>query len=296
MYERRTKDLSSAILEAGSFQEAVQRLDALEINRGFLDDLSSLLFESIETSEALGRSLIARKDVYYSQGDRTQTAKVTLVRGWLSSSEVSWFLCDDKVVHISFDLIPEEVLQLIRYKAITIAGVEDAELVEAVKQKLLDAVERGADFGDFKAQVNSIFDSYGITRASSNHLQTVFRTNIFSSFSMAQLNQVEAMKDRFPMWRYVAILDDRTRPSHRQLNGRLFEVGKGPIPPIDYNCRCTAQYLHISEVESGGFSPTTWKDPEHVVKLDIRDSFEDWAAGKREDWGSGLQKWADEQL
>jgi SPP1 gp7 family putative phage head morphogenesis protein len=236
----------------------------------------------MQTGEALGRSIIVEKDRTLSIAAKFE----------IDSQE--WFICDDNTVRINFKLIPEEVLKYIREKAFTIAGVEDDELIADVKKRLEKAVADGTDFKDFKSEVNKIFDSYGVTGISSNHLQTVFRTNVYSAYSIGQFNQVMEMPDRFPMWRYFAVLDSRTRPYHRELNGRIYRVGEGPIPPIDYNCRCTAQYLHTSIIDEQSIpniprahflpppdegkynSPIKFSDKNPKIKLDIKKSFKEY--------------------
>ena len=39
--------------------------------------------------------------------------------------------------------------------------------------------------------------------------------------------------------RYTATLDSRTSPICRGLDGKLFDVGKGPVPPVHIRCRST---------------------------------------------------------
>lgn len=40
-------------------------------------------------------------------------------------------------------------------------------------------------------------------------------------------------------YQWVSTLDSRTTQQCRSLDGRVFEVGEGPMPPIHYNCRST---------------------------------------------------------
>lgn len=245
-----------------------------------------MLADAIETSEALGRSVIVRRDAELSVDSSSG-----LVVG-----SFQWFLCDDNAVRISYDLIPDDVLKYIRFKALTIAGVEDGTLLQAVKDQIERSIRDGKDFLDFKGEVNRIFESAGVTKLSHNHLQTVFRTNIFSSYSVAQLAQVDSMRDRFPVWRYVAIKDNRTRPLHRELDGRIFRVGEGPIPPIDYNCRCVAQYLHTTEVQNQGLVAQDWSGNPQVVRFNTRGAFESWVKDNQTFIKPATQAWIDDQL
>ena len=48
---------------------------------------------------------------------------------------------------------------------------------------------------------------------------------------------------RRPYWEYVAVLDSRTRPEHRALNGTVLPADdpfwKTHKPPLGFRCRCT---------------------------------------------------------
>ena len=52
-------------------------------------------------------------------------------------------------------------------------------------------------------------------------------------------------KDLYPFWKYETRHDDRVRPEHAELNGRIFRLddasSQGLYPPISWNCRCTAK-------------------------------------------------------
>lgn len=257
--------------------------------------LSDHLRASLETAEALGRSIIVEKDASLSFAAKSLPGKFIVGNHRMSVASASWFVCDDKAVRISYDLIPEDVLEYIRYKAFTIAGVEDGQLLEEVKGQIQKAIEAGTDFKDFKLQVNAIFESYGVTKVFNNHLKTVFRTNIFAAYSVAQLRQVQGMPDRFPVWRYMAIRDNRTRASHLELNDKVFKIGDGPIPPIDYNCRCTPQFMHVTEVERQGLVPEKWTKNERLQQLDIRKSFDEWVSKNEGIITPGAKKWIGDQ-
>jgi SPP1 gp7 family putative phage head morphogenesis protein len=261
-----------------------------------LKRLSDHLSASIETADAIGRSLIVQKDASFSLAAKQLPGNFIVGSRRVNVAASTWFVCDDKVVRISYDLIPENVSAYIRFKALTIAGVEDGRLLEEVKRQIQRAIAEGIDFKEFKSKVNTIFDTYGVTKVSHNHLQTVFRTNVFAAYSLGQLNQVKGMPDRFPMWRYMAIKDNRTRASHLELNEKLFKVGEGPIPPIDYGCRCTAQYVHVTEVVRGGLKAQGWTKNKKLEQLDMKKSFKAWASENQFIIPPGSKDWIQEQL
>ncbi len=90
----------------------------------------------------------------------------------------------------------------------------------------------------------------------------------------------------------------RTRPSDWAFDGTLWEIGDGPIPPIDYNCRCSAIYLHKSEVaglEPGVFNPADYIDPDTgdpVARFDNRTSFgESWTRQQQNSLSPDIRSW-----
>ena len=262
-------------------------------DKRFLKRLSSHIQDSLGTAEALGRSHI----VALNASEAAKGPRVRALRGALGmAAEGQWFICDDNAVRISWDLIPEDVLRYIRYKAVMIAGIEDGRLLDGVKEQILKAVRDGTDYDQFRSEVDRIFDSLGVTPMGNHHLQTVFRTNIFTAYSVGQLEQVRSMPAEFPLWRYNAILDARTRPTHRELNGRIFRVGEGPVPPIDYNCRCTAQYLHSLEVDREGITPEDWQGGGDMVRFDTRGAFETWVKENQNLITPGASEWVQSSI
>lgn len=254
------------MLNASSdYKTARTTLDTF-ISQTFLKQLSKQLQEAIETGESLGRSVIVEKDRVLSKREPQALFFVLAA-------------ADDRPIRIAFDLIPKEALDYIRYKALTIAGVEHEELRRAVKDAIDKAIREGKTFREFRAEIDQLFDSFGVTRLSNQHIATVYRTNVFTAYSVGAQAQVDTMRDRFPMWRYSAIKDSRTRPDHKELDGRIFRVGEGPVPPIDYNCRCTAIYLHISLVRKN-ITAEEWIGSPGFVRFNSQHSFEEWKAKK----------------
>jgi SPP1 gp7 family putative phage head morphogenesis protein len=196
---------------------------------------------------------------------------------------------------LSYSVIPDEALKILKERALTISGIEQQEILDAVKAALVNAVEKQETWTDFNKEIDKLFDSYGVTALHPGHLQTVFRTNLASAYSQGQLSQVLAMPDRFPMWQYSAIHDYRTRPSHMALDGNTYRVGEGPLPPIDYNCRCSAIYLHVYDTEARSLAPQPYVgDP--MVHFDNYDGLSSWLRSKQIALSPGLQQWINSRL
>jgi SPP1 gp7 family putative phage head morphogenesis protein len=272
--------------QANSYDEAKDNLTEELFDREFILSLSSHLGESMVTMNALGRSFVVQKDRHFSSLQKQQSAKFAVGKYFASAVGMNWFAAQDSNVRVTFDLVPQEVLRYLQQKGLRIAGVENQEILDAVKRKLVESLERGLSYNDFKRDVRIAIDSIGYTGDQPFRLHTVYTTNMYSAYTIGQLEQVNEVRDRFPMWRYVAILDNRTAPLDRRLNGRIFRVGEGPIPPIHFNCRCTTQPIHIYEAERDSLQPVGGDElnglleGKSIIRFDNEAEFQRWYTEK----------------
>jgi uncharacterized protein with gpF-like domain len=193
------------------------------------------LLETLETSAALGASLIIQKD-------STLSGEQQIVGKDISDD---WFVCDGNGIKVSFNVLLKEALEYLGQKALTISGVEQKELLDSIKQQLIQAMKDGKSFSDLKSEIDTLFDSAGVTKLSPNHIQLVFRMNTFAAYSIGQAQKVSDMIDRFPLAYFSAVHDSRSR--HLRLEG-YYRTENVPLPPVDYNCRCGVRYIHISQI------------------------------------------------
>jgi hypothetical protein len=150
-------------------------------------------------------------------------------------------------VSISFNIIPKAALEYLQQKSIKLSGVESQEVLAAVKAKIEEAMNNGTTIFDFRKEIDSIFDSIGITKLSPQRIDLVYRMNTFAAYSVGQANQVADMLDKFPLAYLSAIHDSRARDTHIENEG-YYKSNSVPLPPYDYNCRCGVRYIHISQV------------------------------------------------
>lgn len=283
LYDGLVSWIARILDEADSCDKALSHL-AASTNREFLESFAAWMTEALQVAESIGRSVLVETDASMSNEETEVSGR--------DVESTSWIVCDD-IVRVSFDLIPNDALDVLRQRALTIAGIEHDSLILEVQEQLLKALRVGESFQQFRQRVHEIFDAFGVTRLADFRIQTVYRTNMFTAYAVGQLNQAVSMEDRFPFWRYSAILDGRTRESHRALDGRVFRTGEGPVPPIDYNCRCTAIYLHKSQ--STGLTASTWGDQSALVKFDTVKEFRAWAATRRDTLRPGTREWRERQ-
>lgn len=77
----------------------------------------------------------------------------------------------------------------------------------------------------------------GVTEITRRAATSITRTAVNSYSNAAKREFFKANADVFEMEIYVATLDSRTTPVCRANDGKQFPIGKGPIPPLHWNCR-----------------------------------------------------------
>jgi len=116
--------------------------------------------------------------------------------------------------------------------------------INSLKRVLIDGFNNNISIleltEDIKQKVNirDLVDEEGNIRAlADNRAYLIARTETtrMSNLGAAKHFQNEGAKK----YRWVSTLSERTSDICRNLNGRIFEFGKGPLPPAHINCRST---------------------------------------------------------
>ena len=135
-------------------------------------------------------------------------------------------------------------------KAFAIAGVEKENILKKAKFILLDGLKVGASTKDVMFNLGNMFDDYLVTGelvneelTTSARLGTIVRTNFSEALNAGRKAMFDNpdLEDFVPYLRYVAILDDRVRPTHAVMHGKIFKRDNPDIdnfPPSGYSCRC----------------------------------------------------------
>nr|WP_300630027.1 phage minor head protein [Pseudomonas sp.] len=79
-----------------------------------------------------------------------------------------------------------------------------------------------------------------------------------SAYMAGRKAEMEETAESHPYWHYVAILDNKTRPSHRALGGTVYrhdDPAWSAIYPLNgFNCRCRVTALSESAVKRRGLT------------------------------------------
>jgi SPP1 gp7 family putative phage head morphogenesis protein len=100
----------------------------------------------------------------------------------------------------------------------------------------------------------------GVTQLTRNQVRAITRTATNHISNQANRVFTEENPKVFTSEIYVATLDGVTTPVCRQFDGEKFEIGKGPIPPLHFNCRSRRVGVIDDELVGTRFAkPTTEK-------------------------------------
>jgi SPP1 gp7 family putative phage head morphogenesis protein len=183
-------------------------------------------------------------------------------------------------------------------QAFTVAKMMDVDMLGMVRSSLDDALANGMSFGEWKKGLEPILKSAGwwgeqdmldpltgqTVRAqlgSPWRLETIFRTNLQTSYAAGQWAEIEEQAELAPYLMYDAVDDLRTRVLHREWDQTVLPVTSKwwntHYPPCGYNCRCGVIQLSYDDLAQMGLSVRAeppsdgtyrWRNP----RTDVRET------------------------
>lgn len=174
---------------------------------------------------------------------------------------------ESKGYKISFDW--RQVWQEEHDRVFTVAGVARDDVLFDIRQHLSAALREGWSQKRFMDTLTPrlkekgwwgsevIVDEDGNSRVyqkgSASRLDLIFRQNVQTAYAAGRWQRQQQAKKERPYLRYSAILDGRTRPAHRALDGKTFPIDdpfwRVFYPPNGFRCRCTVVSLSRREVD-----------------------------------------------
>ncbi len=143
-------------------------------------------------------------------------------------------------------------------RAFVIAGATSEALLADFHEAVTAAIAEGKTLADFRKDFDRIVAAHGWTHKGSAgwRSKVIYQTNMRMAWSAGRWAEAQRVKADRPYLRYVAVLDARTRPQHREWNGTLLSIDddwwKTHMPPNGWNCRCTVQTLSARDIERWG--------------------------------------------
>ncbi len=148
----------------------------------------------------------------------------------------------------------QELEQKLRFRAFTVARLAECDFIEEARRRILHALEEGETLQDILTDIKDIVKKDG-SDFKAGYWETVFRTNIQSSYNAGRLMQYR--NNMPPAWELLVIQDDRTSDICKGIvplagNGRALrsdhpfwkEYG---FPPYHFNCRTTFRAVYDYE-------------------------------------------------
>jgi SPP1 gp7 family putative phage head morphogenesis protein len=152
---------------------------------------------------------------------------------------IAYFRSKRIVTRKQFDALFDEA----RAAAFTVGGLYREDVLRAFKEEIAKALEMGTPQREVIKGFRSILTGAGQEQLGEFHLEVVARTNIQVAYGVGRRRSMEESADLLPLWQYSAVLDDRTRPTHRALDGIILPANhpfwEEHYPPWGYMCRCS---------------------------------------------------------
>jgi SPP1 gp7 family putative phage head morphogenesis protein len=155
------------------------------------------------------------------------------------------------VVSKSFRGLAESQAQ--RFNTIVRTGILTGEPTPQIARRLVGSL----NFGQLaKTARQQALAGGELTKMADHQVLTIVRTSVQQVANAVSEQVYKANTDITKKYRYVATLDSRTSAICRSLDGQEFEYGRGPEPPVHFNCRSTT--IPIIDYEGLGIPPPDW--------------------------------------
>lgn len=176
-------------------------------------------------------------------------------------------------------------------RAFVVTKMMDVDLASTVQRSLIEAMQTGKGYKAWAKDIDKVLakagwydgqinvDSHGNARkvetGGQHRLETIYRTNVAAAYEAGRQKVIFNGRedDPFGYVMYSAIMDNRTRPTHKALHGKVMAKSdpawESISPPNGYNCRCTIVELSQGQVGRYGYtvSSSEGKLSTEVVEL-----------------------------
>ena len=90
----------------------------------------------------------------------------------------------------------------------------------------------------------------GLLNVTRTSAERMVRTSLSHTAAVAKSKTFEDNEDIIPYYEWVSTLDGRTSTICRSLDGTVYKVGKGRLPPAHFSCRSTTAPLFKEDVKT----------------------------------------------
>lgn len=165
-------------------------------------------------------------------------------------------------------------------RSFTVAKVMRLDILQDIYDALDTAMKRGQSYESFRKEIEPTLREKGwwgkvpaemvpgydpslgiapdepVQLGSPWRLKTIYRVNMQTNYMSGRFKSMMDNATNRPYWQYVAVMDQKTRPSHAELNGKVFRYDD-PFwqyfyPPNGWNCRCRVRALSQRDLDRKG--------------------------------------------
>ncbi|VYS90047.1 Phage Mu protein F like protein [Campylobacter ureolyticus] len=177
--------------------------------------------------------------------------------------------------HFDYDEIKHDAHK----RVFTIAKMMNLDLLKDMQNSLTKAFHNGVTFDEWKKDIIPHLKKSGWwgeievddpksgkpkkVFVGARRLKRIFDTNLRTSYAGAKKQSLD--ESSLEYYRYTAVLDSRTRPTHRAMHGIILPKDhpfwKNNFPPNGWGCRCTVRGYSKKQLERKGLKPFSGKLP-----------------------------------
>lgn len=145
-----------------------------------------------------------------------------------------------------------------RAAAFSYSYAPNYQLVQRARTLINEAVAEGGTYEEFRHRMAQEYGRMGLAPMENWYAETIFRTNVLSAYGRGRWEQImqPGMESYFPYLRFVTAGDESVRPEHAILEGvyrRDDDFWATHWPPLDFNCRCSAQVVSEGRLKERGW-------------------------------------------
>lgn len=140
-----------------------------------------------------------------------------------------------------------------------VKALKNGQTLQQWKDGLIPELERKGWWGrkgtveELKAAGRVDADGVIAKGLTPTRLKTIFQTNMQNAYMAGRYASMMEEAEERPYWEYVAVLDAKTRPAHRAMNGKIFRYDdagwKSFYPTCGFGCRCRVRNFSKRDVE-----------------------------------------------
>lgn len=159
----------------------------------------------------------------------------------------------------------QELWQEAHAKAFTVAHCAKLDILKDLHKGLTEVLSEGLSTREFIKRLTPLLQSKGwwgkaidkqtgevleayddtgrpVQYGSPARLALIYRQNTQVAYMAGRYKAMQEDAWATPYWQYVAVMDQRTRPTHAAMGGRIFrhddKIWDTLFPPNDWGCRC----------------------------------------------------------